>query len=395
MKVIFKILLTSTAKDYNFTNPFWRRIMKFTRYFIIGLSLMITASYADFPLDPGATNQILKVDSSGNVVWTTDETASGNYLTSGNSVTDLSDVTSVGSGQIITAAERTSLGTFLTTGNISGFGSGNVITDSERTSLGTFLTSGNSVTDLSDISSAGSGNIITQTERDNLTTLSANISTFLTSGNSISVTEGNFTGNVNTDGYIKIKEGAAPSNEAGYGKVYTSSDNNLYYITDGGNVHRINNAPTSHQIENLENVTSLTSMTANQLYGTMTMPLTDVTVDAMELYTEDSTSSLIEVAVYDSSFNLLGSGNATTTSTGFIQVSLSSAVNLTSGVKYHFVMSTSVARKFADVNLMFGYMKVKTFRWVVTSTGTPPATINFASDAIKGGNKFWMRTVDN
>ncbi len=344
--------------------------MKVTINIIGFLGLFALTTHASFPFEPGGTGQVLEVDSGGNVVWSNTvnnlNAASTNFLSSGNSVTDLSDVSSAGSGNIITESERLKLS------NVTDTGSGNIITILERVKL-TNLTdsgSGNIITEserlkLSNITDTGSGNIMTSNERASLSQLLTSSANYLSTGNSV------------TD-LIDIYH-------SGSGNVITSSERSK--------VTQLTDKPF-HQLENLENVTSLSSMTGGQLYGVMTMPTVNVTADAIELYTEDSTNSLIEVGIYDSSFNLLTNGSSTTSATGFLQVNLNSSIELSSGTKYHFVVSTSVTRSFADVNLMFGYFKVKTFRWLLTSTSTPPASVSFAS-AVKGKNKFWMRTVDN
>ena len=72
-----------------------------------------------------------------------------------HSVTELNDVANAGSGEIITDTERTKLGA------ITSIGSGAIITASERTKLG-------------EITSTGSGQIITTAERASLGSLSGN-----------------------------------------------------------------------------------------------------------------------------------------------------------------------------------------------------------------------------
>jgi hypothetical protein len=118
-----------------------------------------------------ATNGI---DVTGNIVVT--GTIDGiDLLTAVNgTVTAHSDVTSVGSGAIISGAERTQIGTNTTnnTGvitvhsDITSAGSGAIITGVERTAIGT-NTSNNTgvVTVHSDVTDAGSGAIITGVER--------------------------------------------------------------------------------------------------------------------------------------------------------------------------------------------------------------------------------------
>jgi hypothetical protein len=88
--------------------------------------------------------------------------------------TDITDITSGGSGAIITGVERTAIGT--NTSNNTGVvtvhsdvtdaGSGAIITGVERTAIGTNTTNNTgSVTVHSDVTSAGSGAIITSAER--------------------------------------------------------------------------------------------------------------------------------------------------------------------------------------------------------------------------------------
>jgi len=115
----------------------------------------------------------------------------GIYTTS--SVTDLSDISSSGSGQIITSAERTKLTNIEENADVTDTtnvkNAGAVMTTTEQTIDGTktfnntinasitgnagTVTNGiyttSSVTDLSDISSSGSGQIITSAERTKLT----------------------------------------------------------------------------------------------------------------------------------------------------------------------------------------------------------------------------------
>jgi hypothetical protein len=115
----------------------------------------------------------------------------GIYTTS--SVTDLSDISSSGSGQIITSAERTKLTNIEENADVTDTtnvkNAGAVLTTTEQTIDGTktfnntinasitgnagTVTNGiyttSSVTDLSDISSSGSGQIITSAERTKLT----------------------------------------------------------------------------------------------------------------------------------------------------------------------------------------------------------------------------------
>ena len=65
---------------------------------------------------------------------------------------------------------------FYSTAEISSIGSGNIITDAERTILNSAMQdlSTNSITELSDVTNAGSGQIITQTERDKINSLQNN-----------------------------------------------------------------------------------------------------------------------------------------------------------------------------------------------------------------------------
>ncbi len=77
--------------------------------------LLVQASYlaavddglVEFPLEAGAEGQILKVGLGGNISWENDTVSAG--FSSGNSVTDLTDVASAGSGNIITQQERQKL----------------------------------------------------------------------------------------------------------------------------------------------------------------------------------------------------------------------------------------------------------------------------------------------
>jgi hypothetical protein len=129
----------------------------------------------------------------GSVTGNAGTVTNGVYTTS--SVTDLNDVTSVGSGAIITAAERTKLaaieatadvtdatnvaaaGAVMNTGDetIAGaktFSStivGSVTGNAGTVTNGVYTTS--SVTDLSDVTSVGSGAIITAAERTKLSAI--------------------------------------------------------------------------------------------------------------------------------------------------------------------------------------------------------------------------------
>ena len=143
------------------------------------------------------------------------------------SVTDLSDVTSAGSGAIITAAERTQLASSIT--NISGFDSDDLIegttnlyfTDARADArIGAA-----SVTDLSDVTSAGSGAIITAAERTQLTNSISNISGF----DSDDLTEGT-TNLYFTDARADARIGAASVTDlsdvtsAGSGAIITAAE---------------------------------------------------------------------------------------------------------------------------------------------------------------------------
>ena len=118
-------------------------------------------------LTEGATN-----------LYFTDSRADGRIAAA--SVTDLSDVTSAGSGAIITAAERTQLASSIT--NISGFDSDDLTEGTTNLYFTDARADGRigaaSVTDLSDVTSAGSGAIITAAERTQLTNSISNISGF-------------------------------------------------------------------------------------------------------------------------------------------------------------------------------------------------------------------------
>lgn len=98
-----------------------------------------------------------RVNANANVVANTAK------VSADGSVTTHSDVTSAGSGQIITSTERSNIAWSVTVhSDVSNAGSGQIITATERTNIT------GSVTVHSDVSSAGSGQIITAAERTNL-----------------------------------------------------------------------------------------------------------------------------------------------------------------------------------------------------------------------------------
>ena len=166
-----------------------------------------------FVVIPDATNSsnvisgtkgTLKANIEGNLTGNADTVTNGVYTTS--NVTALADVTSAGSGAIITNAERTKLngietaadvtdaanvtaaGAVMTTGaqNVAGVKtfsstiSGNISGNAGTVTNGVYTTS--SVTALSDVTNAGSGAIITAAERTKLNglTTGADATTFAT-----------------------------------------------------------------------------------------------------------------------------------------------------------------------------------------------------------------------
>ena len=139
-----------------------------------------------------------------------------------HSVTELNDVNSAGSGNIITSTERNNLHAHANRtvlDNISSSGSGDIITSTERSNLHTH----SNKTVLDNISNSGSGDIITSTERTNLNSAYDHIS---------KTTNPHNTGFSNaydyniTDAFFKVNEGNAEQ-DAGM-KVHVGS--NVYQL---------------------------------------------------------------------------------------------------------------------------------------------------------------------
>ena len=144
-----------------------------------------------------------------------------------NNVTDFSDVTSAGSGAIITAAERTQLTNSIS--NISGFDTDDL---TEGTTNQYFTNArvasylgANSVTDFSDVTNAGSGSIITAAERTQLTNSISDISGFDTDDLTEGTTNQYFT-NVRADGRIAAASvtDLTDVTSAGSGSIITAAE---------------------------------------------------------------------------------------------------------------------------------------------------------------------------
>lgn len=119
---------------------------------------------------------IFYTNQSGSTTWeenlpfdssiSADVTANNAKVSADGSVTTHSDVTSAGSGDIITVAERNNIsGSVTIHSDVTDAGSGLIITAGERTNITA------SVTVHSDMSDAGSGAVITTAERTKLTGL--------------------------------------------------------------------------------------------------------------------------------------------------------------------------------------------------------------------------------